>query len=141
MVGLLPDRFEAGDDLLEVNEHDPVVVGEAAMAVVFGGGYESTGLVDLVLVGGQELEGGLKVRAGQAGVGMRAVLLRGASAEPVREAGLDPREVVLDPFRIVGWRGGLEGQVFSVDVDPGGAERLERFANGGVVQSGVYPCH
>src|SRR5680860_25329 len=113
MVGLLPDRFEAGDDLLEVNEHDPVVVGEAAMAVVFGGGYESTGLVDLVLVGGQELEGGLKVRAGQAGVGMRAVLLRGASAEPVREAGLDPREVVLDPFRIVGWRGGLEGQVFS----------------------------
>src|SRR5947209_17503579 len=57
--------FEAADDLFEVAENDAVVVDETLASVGFGGVDEPTGLVYLAAVGGQELDCGLEVGAGQ----------------------------------------------------------------------------
>ena len=81
--------LEAVDDLFEVAEHHPVVVCESLTSVGFGGVDEAPGFFCLAAVGGQELDGGLEVRAGQAGVRMRAVLLGRPAAEPVGHAGLE----------------------------------------------------
>ena len=109
IVDLRREWFEGADDLLEVAEHDPVVVGEPVVPVVVGGGDEPAGLVGLMMMGGQELDGGLEVGAGEAGVGVRAVLLGRSTAEPVGETGLDAGEVVFDPLGVGGRRIRFEG--------------------------------
>jgi len=72
----------------------------------FGGGEQLTGLPGLLAVDREELGGGLEVRAGQAGVGMRAVLLRRAAAVAVGEGVRGSGEPVLDPLGVRGrWAG------------------------------------
>ena len=57
-----------------------MVVGQPELAVGFGGGDEQSGLVVLAAVDVEERRGGLEVGAGEAGVGVGAVLLWWASA-------------------------------------------------------------
>ena len=52
-----------------------MVVNKPEPAVGFGGGDEQPGLVALAAVDVEERRGGLEVGAGEAGVGVRAVLL------------------------------------------------------------------
>ena len=141
MGGLGRKGFEGIDDSFEVAQHDAVVVGQAAVSVGLGGGDKAAGLVGLTVVGGQELDGGLEVGACETSVGVRAVLLWWSSTESVGKAGLYAGEVVLDPLGLRGRRVRLQGQVLAVDVDAGGAPRLEGFADGGVVQVGVGCGH
>jgi hypothetical protein len=86
VVTCLGQGLESFDDALKVAEHNPVVVGETAVPVCFG---EPPGLVGLAAMGGQELGGGLEVGTGQTDIWGRAVLLRRATAEAVRET--EPR--------------------------------------------------
>ena len=60
-----------------------MVVSEPELAVGFGGGDEQPGLVVLAAVDVEERRGGLEVGAGEAGVGVGAVLLWWASAVAV----------------------------------------------------------
>ena len=92
--------FEAVDDLFEVAEHDSVVVDETVASVGLGGVDEPLGFFCLAAVGGQELDGGLEIGAGETGVGVRAVLLGRPSAEAVGQAGGDAGEVVFDPLGV-----------------------------------------
>jgi hypothetical protein len=61
------ERFDGGDDALQVTEDLPVVVGKTVTAVGFGGGDQLGGLIGLPAVGGQELDGRLEVGTRQAG--------------------------------------------------------------------------
>ena len=58
--------------------------------------------VGLAAVDVEELRGGLEVGAGEAGVGVRAVLLGRPTAVAVGQAVADPGEVVLDPLGVGG---------------------------------------
>lgn len=113
--------LETPDDLLQVAEHDPVVVGDGFASVGFGGVYELASLFCLAPVGGKELDRGVEARAGETRVRVWAVLLGGPSAKAVGEAGGDARQVVLDPLGIARGGVGFVGQVPAVDVDAGGA--------------------
>src|SRR5665811_172887 len=73
--------FEGGDEGVEVVVDSAVVVDESEVAVGFGGGDQSSGLVALVSVDVEERWGGLEVGAGETGVGVRAVLL-GCDEDP-----------------------------------------------------------
>ena len=74
----------------------------------FGGGEQLAGLPGVLMVDREELCGGLEVRAGQAGIGVRAVLLWGASAVAVGEGVCGLEEPVLDPLSVRGGRAGVE---------------------------------
>src|SRR5205809_341613 len=135
------DGFEGGDDLVQVGLDPAQVLGEAELSLAFG-------LFDQAAVGGglppvdlQELGGGLEVRAGQAGVGVRAVLLVGAAAVAVWEAVADPVEVVLDPLGRRGRGAGVVADPLAGDVDPLGLVAVERLPDGGVVDLGVVAGH
>jgi hypothetical protein len=67
--------FEGGDDPFEVGLDAAQVLGEPELAVVVGLGDQAAVGGGLPPVDLQELGGCLEVRAGQAGVGVRAVLL------------------------------------------------------------------
>jgi hypothetical protein len=82
----------------------------------------------------EKLHGGLEVRAGEAGVGVRAVLLRRAGAISVGQAVADPVEVLFDPLGIRGGSVGVVGDALSGDVDPGGLVGVEGFADGTQVE-------
>ena len=117
--------FEGGDDLFQVGLDAAQVLGESELSA-------GVGLGDQVAVGGglppvdlQELGGCLEVRAGQAGVGVRAVLLGGATAVAVREAVADAVEVVLDPFGRCGRGVGVVADRLTGDVDPLGLVAVE----------------
>ena len=92
------ERFQGGDDLVQAGLDAAQVLGQAPLAVGVGLGDEAAVGGGLPPVDLQEHGGGLEVRAGQAGVGVRAVLLGRAGAVAVGEAVADPVEVVLDPF-------------------------------------------
>ena len=96
--------FERGDELAEVVVDLAVVVGLSELAVGFGGGDELFGFVVLAAVDVEEHWGGLEVGAGEAGVGVGAVLLWWASAVAVGEAGLDAGHVVFGPLGLGGDR-------------------------------------
>src|SRR5659263_532808 len=81
--------FQRGDDCVEVLGDLAVVVGQAGVAASLGEVDEFEGVVVLAAVDGQEGRGGLEVRAGQARVGVRAVLLGRATAVTVGQGGLD----------------------------------------------------
>ena len=89
----------------------------------------------------QELGRGLEVGAGEAGVGVRAVLLGRAAAVAVGEAVADPVEVVLDPLGRRGRGVGVVADRLAGDVDPLGLVAVERFPDGGVVDLGVVAGH
>ena len=72
------------------------------LAVGFGGGDELPGLVALAAVDVEERWGGLEVGAGEAGVGVGAVLLWWASAGAVGQAGVDAGHVVGGPLGLGG---------------------------------------
>ena len=106
--GVGGDGFEGVDDAGEVVVDAAVVGGESLVAFGFGGGDEHGGGVGVAAVDVEELDGGLEVGAGEAGVGVGAVLLRWPAAVAVGEGGLDLVEVVLDPFGGGGGGGGIE---------------------------------
>ena len=86
--------------------------------------------------------GGLEVRAGEAGVGVRAVLLGRAAAVAVGQAVADAVEVVLDPLG----RRGRERRGRSRSRSPAMLTRwrlvaVERLPDGGVVDLGVVAGH
>jgi hypothetical protein len=68
-----------------------MVIGRALLAAALS---ELGVVVGGLAVGGQELDGGLKPRAGQTGVGVGTFLVRRAAAVAVGKAGLDTGEVV-----------------------------------------------
>ncbi len=119
-------------DLLEV-------LDEAELPVGLGAGDEAPVGVGLAAVDVEELGGGLEVGAGQAGVGVRAVLLGRPPAVAVGEAVADAGEVVLDPLGIGGERVGVVVEVLAGGVDPLRAVTLEGVADG-VVSSPSPGC-
>ena len=133
--------FERGDELVEVVVDLAVVVGEAEPAVGFGGGDELFGLVALAAVDVEERWGGLEVGAGEAGVGVGAVLLWWASAVAVGQAGLNAGHVVFGPFGLGGGCVGVVGDAFSGEVDPLLAVLVEGCAHGGVMERRVAGGH
>lgn len=66
--------------------------------------------------GPAELTGGLEVQAGQACVGVRAVLRRRAAAVAVGQGVGGPGEPVLDPLGVRGGRAGVEAEQLALDV-------------------------
>jgi hypothetical protein len=129
------DRFERGDDAFQAVLHLAEAGGQAGLAVCLGAGDQPQVDRGLAAVGVGELRGGLEVGAGQAGVGVGAVLLRRPAAVAVGQAVPDPGQVVLDPL------GGRRGRVRVVaeglagDVDPLTLVVIERRADGGVVDA------
>ncbi len=111
-----------------------VVVDESEVAVGFGGGDQGSGLVALASVDVEERRGGLEVGAGEAGVGVGAVLLWGSAAVAVGEAGLDPAHVVFGELGIGGDAGGVVGDALPVEGDAVLAVLVEGRSDGGVVQ-------
>jgi hypothetical protein len=87
------EGFQGGDDVLESFLDAPVVIGEALLAVAFGELEELGVVLGVLAVGGQELDGGLKLRAGQAGVGVGDI----------------PVEAVVRNSRWGGWPGRGQG--------------------------------
>ena len=86
------DGFEGVDDAGEVVVDAVVVGGEALVAFGFCGGDEHGGRLGVASVDVEELDGGLEVGAGVAGVGVGAVLLGWSAAVAVGEGGHDPVE-------------------------------------------------
>jgi hypothetical protein len=74
-----------------------MVIGRALLAAALS---ELGVVVGGLAVGGQELDGGLKPRAGQTGVGVGTFLVRRAAAVAVGKAGLDTGEVVFEPIGV-----------------------------------------
>src|SRR6266566_7541145 len=135
------ERLEGGDDPVQVGLDAAQVAGEALLAVGVGLCDEAAVGVGLPLVDLQEHWRGLEVRAGQAGVGVRAVLLGRAGAVAVGEAVADPVEVVLDPLGRRGRGVGVVADPLPGDVDPLGLVAVERLPDGGVVDLGVVAGH
>ena len=103
--GVAAQRFQRGDDLVEVDQDLAVVSGQPFPPGGLGGTEQLAGLPGVLAVDREEFGGGLEVRAGQAGVGVRAVLLRRAAAMAVGEGVSGPGQPVLDPFGVRGGRG------------------------------------
>src|ERR1700722_10163163 len=80
------DRFERGDDAFQVVLDLAEIGGQAGLAVRVGAGDQAQVDCGLAAVGVEEFRGGLELGAGQAGVGVGAVLL-GAAARSSRSAG------------------------------------------------------
>jgi hypothetical protein len=77
MAGFRAEGFEGGDDLVQVRLDLAEVAGDPAVPVGVCIGDQAQAGGGLPAVDVQELGRGLEVGAGQAGVGVRAVLLRG----------------------------------------------------------------
>ena len=120
------ERFQGGDDLVQAGLDAAQVLGQALLAVGVGLGDEAAVGGGLPPVDLQEHGRGLEVRAGQAGVGVRAVLLGRAGAVAVGEAVADPVEVVLDPLGRRGRGVGVVADPLPGDVDPLGLVAVER---------------
>jgi hypothetical protein len=71
----VPQAFEAADDRHEVASHFPVGLGDTVTSGLGAGGDEGIGFLELTLMQRQEFDGGVEVRAGEAGVGVRTALL------------------------------------------------------------------
>lgn len=99
------------------------------------------GVVVLSAMQREKLWCGLEVGAGQAGVGVWAVLLGRAAAVAVWEAGLYSGEVVLDPFRVGGEGLGVEVELAAGDVHAVALVVVERGPHGRVVDAGVAGGH
>src|SRR5271170_3881590 len=138
---VLLECFEGGDDLVQAGLDPAQVLGQALLAVGVGLGDEGAVGGGLAPVDLQEHGRGLEVRAGQAGVGVRAVLLGWAGAVAVGEAVADPVEVVLDPLGRRGRGVGVVADPLPGDVDPLGLVAVERLPDGGVVNLGVVAGH
>ena len=95
----------------------------------------------LAAVDVEERRGCLEVGAGEAGVGVGAVLLWWASAVAVGQAGVDAGHVVGGPLGLGGECVGVVGDVFSGEVDPLLAVFVEGCADGGVVERRVAGGH
>jgi hypothetical protein len=80
------DRFEPGDDAFQVVLDQAEIGGQAGLAVGVGAGDQAQVDRGLAAVGVEEFRSGLEVGAGQAGVGVGAVLL-GAAGRSSRWAG------------------------------------------------------
>lgn len=80
---------------------------------------EFAGEFGLLLVHRQELGGGLEVGAGQAGVGVWAVLLWRAAALSVGQGVGCSGEAVFDPLGVGGDRGRVEAELAALHVDSG----------------------
>jgi hypothetical protein len=78
------ERLEAVDDADQVQPDGLVHLDQPLPAVRLGLGDELLGAGELVAVRGEELDGGEKAVAGQAGVGVRAGLLQRQAAKAVR---------------------------------------------------------
>src|SRR5215472_13503019 len=138
---VLVECFEGGDDRLQAGLDAAQVLGEAELAVGVGLGDETPVGRGLAPVNRQEHGRGLEVRAGEAGVGVRAVLLGGAGAVAVGEAVADPVEVVLDPLGGGGGGAGVIADPLPGGVDPLGLVAVERLPDGGVVDLCVVAGH
>src|SRR5215813_10047394 len=138
---VVAERFEGGDDRLQAVLNAAQVLGKALLAVGVGLGDEAAVGGGLPPVDLQEHGGGLEVRAGEAGVGVRAVLLGGAGAVAVGEAVADPVEVVLDPLGRRGRGVGVVADPLPGDVDPLGLVAVECLPDGGVMDLRVMAGH
>ena len=87
------EGFEGGDDPVQVGLDAAQVLGKTELSPALGLPDETAVAGGLPPVDLQELGRGLEVRAGEAGVRVRAVLLGGAAAVAVGEA-------VADAFRL-----------------------------------------
>jgi hypothetical protein len=76
----------------------------------------------------QELDGGLEVRAREAGVRVRAVLLWRPAAVAVGKAGLDAGEMLFHPLGVCSWSVVIERQALAVNIDPCAAVGFERLS-------------
>src|SRR6266851_1174300 len=138
---VLAECFEGGDDRVQAGLDAAQVLGEPELALGVGLGDEMLVGRRLAPVDLQEHGCGLEVRAGQAGVGVRAVLLGRAGAVAVGQAVADPVEVVLDPLGRRGRGVGVVADPLTGDVDPLGLVTVERLPDGGVVDLGVVAGH
>jgi len=96
-----------------------VVVGLSVPACGLGGVEELAGELGLLEVDGQELGGGLEVGAGQACVGVWAVLLGRPAAVPVWQGVGCSGQLVFDPLGVGGHRLRVEAEEPAFDVDSG----------------------
>ena len=102
---------------------------------------ELPGELGLLPVDGQELGGGLEVRAGQAGVWVRAVLLGRPAAVPVGQGVGGTGQSVFDPLGVRGQRLRVEAEQPTLHIDAGLAVTFELGPDRGVVQpSCTYSC-
>src|SRR5262249_19467594 len=138
---VVAERFEGGDDRLQAVLNAAQVLGKALLALGAGLGDETAVGGGLPPVDWQEHGRGLEVRAGQAGVGVRAVLLGGAGAVAVGQAVADPVEVVLDPLGRGSGGVGVIADPLPADVGPLGLVAVECLPDGGVVDLGVVAGH
>ena len=83
----------------------------------------------------------MEVRAGQARVGVRAVLLRWPAAVPVGQGVGRPGEVVFDPLGVRCHLGRVEAEPAALDVDAGLAVAFELGPDRGVVHVGIDGGH
>src|ERR1700689_4681576 len=127
------ERLEGGDDPVQAGLDAAQVPGKALRALGVGFCDEAAVGRGLPLVDLQEHGRGLEVRAGEAGVGVRAVLLGRAGAVAVGEAVTDPVEVVLDPLGRSGRGVGVIADRLPADVYPLGLVAVECLPDGGVV--------
>src|SRR5262249_42942295 len=111
------------------------------VAVAWGRGEGRAGGGGLAPVDLQEHGRGLEVWAGEAGVGVRAVLLGGAGAVAVGQAVADPVEGVLDPLGRSGGGAGVVGYPLPGDVVPLGLVAVECLPDGGVMDPRVMAGH
>src|SRR5271169_4147145 len=99
--GSLPvvlECFKGGDDLVQVGLDAAQVTGETELSPALGFGDETAVGRGLPPVDLQEFGRGLEIRAGEAGVRVRAVLLCRAPAVAIWQAVPDAVEVVFDPL-------------------------------------------
>src|SRR6266571_4587458 len=90
--------FKGRDDPAQACLDAAQVLAEPELALGVGLGDETAVGCGLQPVNLQERGRGLEVRAGEAGIGVRAVLLGWAAAVAVGQAVAHPVEVVLDPL-------------------------------------------
>jgi hypothetical protein len=135
------EGFEGGDDPVQIGLDAAQVLGEAELSVALGLFDETAVGRGLPPVDLQELGGCLEVRAGQAGIRVRAVLLGGTGAVAIGEAVADAVEVVLDPLGRCGRGAGVVADLLARNVHPLGLVAVKRFPDGGVVDLGVVAGH
>jgi hypothetical protein len=131
------EGFQGGDDLLQVRLDPAQVGGVPGLAAGLSTGDQLQVGGGLAAVDVEELWRGLEIWAGQAGVGVRAVLLRRPPAVAVGQAVLDSGQVVLDPFGRGGGRIRVVADDLPGDVDPLPLVAVEFLADGGVVDNGT----
>jgi len=119
-TGVTPfrDGLEGRDDAVEAGLDVAEVGSQAEVSAVVGPGDEDSVGVGLFTVHVEELGRGLEVGAGEARVGVRALLLGRSPAVTVGEAVADARKVVLDPLGSGGRALGVEWEELAVGVDP-----------------------